>query len=358
MTAAITDYAQYAELRHGAEGQDPAALREVAGQFEALFVQSMLESMRDASLGDPLFGDNEGHEMYRDLLDQQLAVDVSSGKGIGLAELLVRQLGGEPPPDAGPEYDYPLNRLSDGNDVAVARHAEAGGYSMPRDNTSAGFALTRRSSAEGSMNAVRRAATSERPATYSPTKPDVPEAREPGPNGSMPAYGWSDPASFARELWPHAQRVASMLDIAPEAVMAQAALETGWGRHVMPAAHGGISNNLFGIKASGDWQGDSVTHSTLEFADGVARQEVARFRAYDDLADSFDDYTKLLAANPRYREVLGQGNDVEGFARAIADSGYATDPDYAEKISRVANGDLMNRVLAPLKNVPALSIQD
>ena len=282
MTAAITDFTQFTALRTGAENNDPEVLREVAGQFEALFVEMMLKNMREASLGDPLFGDSDQHEMYQGMFDQQLAVEMASGKGIGLAEMLVRQLGGEAPPATGTQDSFGI------------------------------------------------------PATL---RGDVQERRP----------LWSDPESFARAVWPHAKRAAERLNVAPEAVLAQAALETGWGAHVMQRADGSSSFNLFGIKAGGSWSGDTVGKRTLEFEAGVARTELARFRAYDDVAGTFDDYCDLLAGNPRYDNVANHGDDIDGFARALQDSGYATDPAYAEKIRRVAEGDRMQGIVKSLK---------
>ena len=313
MTAAITDFTQFAELRRGADSNDPAALREVASQFEALFLQTMLKSMREASLGDPLFGDNDGHEMYMEMLDQQLAVEMSSGKGIGLADMLVQQLGGKSAAPAPAAANVPLPEIP------------------PRFAT---------------LAAKRDEPT---PAETTATAPNVSPPRK---------SNWDTAESFARDVWPHALRVAKRLNIAPVAVLAQAALETGWGKHVMSGRDGTFSNNLFGIKASGDWDGNSVARRTIEYADGIARHEVAKFRAYDDVAESFDDYADFLATRPRYAAVLESGSDIEGFANAIADSGYATDPAYAEKISRVANSETMNRVLTPLKNAAAASINE
>lgn len=313
MTAAITDFSQYAELRRGADSRDPAVLREVAGQFEALFLQSMLKSMRDASLGDPLFGNNDGHEMYQEMFDQQLAVEMSSGKGIGLADMLVQQLGGK-------------------EAIPVPSTVSAG---LPKIPPRAARAAAKHGGLEATM-----------------TAPDVPAAAvRTKPN-------WDNAENFARDIWPHAQRVAKRLNVAPEAVMAQAALETGWGKHVMSSRDGTFSHNLFGIKASDDWQGESVARRTVEYADGIARNEVAKFRAYDDVAASFDDYAEFLSTRPRYAAVIGSGADIDGFANAIADSGYATDPAYAQKISRVANSETMNRVLEPLKNAAAVSINE
>ncbi len=285
MTAAITDFSHFAALRRGADGHDPEVLREVAGQFEALFLESMLKSMREATPGDPLFGDSHSHDMYRGLLDQQLAMEMASGKGIGLAEMLVRQLGGEQAAKVPPERPF-----------AIAR--------------------------------TERAAAA---------KPDI---------------EWHDAESFAKAVWPHAKRAASRLGVAPEGLLAQAALETGWGRRVMAGADGGSSLNLFGIKAGLAWHGPSVTQSTLEFDGDVARREEASFRAYGSVAESFDDYADLIAGSPRYAAARGSGADIDNFAGALQAGGYATDPEYAAKISRVAGSDTMRRVLDALK-IPA-----
>lgn len=270
MTAAITDFTQYTGLRAAAGHNDPAALREVASQFEALFVQSMLKNMREASLGDPIFGNSDQHDMYQEMMDQQLAVEMASGKGIGLADMLVRQLGGE-------------------------------------------------------------------------------EASKLTSTNSQVTPAWSNPQSFARDIWPHAERAAKELDVAPEAIVAHAALETGWGAHVMPDRGGASSNNLFGIKAGTSWSGDEVTKKTLEYDASVPRHEYARFRAYNTIDATFDDYAEFLK-NPRYDDVRGHGNDVAGFARALQASGYATDPDYASKLTSVVESPTMRRAVAELKN--------
>ena len=285
MTATITDFNHFAGLRAAADNRDPAALREVASQFEALFLQTMLKSMREASLGDPLFGNSDQHEMYQGMMDQQLALDMASGKGIGLADMLVRQLGGE----------------------------------------------------------------------------DASKLTRTAPVKASPA--WSDPREFARDVWPHAERAGRKLGVAPEAIVAQAALETGWGKHVMPDKDGGSSFNLFGIKASGGWSGEQVSKQTLEFEDGVPRRQSAKFRAYTDVAGTFDDYTRFLSDNPRYSNVRGHGNDVSGFASALQASGYATDPHYADKITRVLESPTMKSVIRELKNSstrpigPSLSVR-
>ncbi|NNC76699.1 MAG: flagellar assembly peptidoglycan hydrolase FlgJ [Woeseiaceae bacterium] len=335
MTAAITDFAQYSDLRMGAKGNDPEVLREVAGQFEALFLQSMLKSMRDASLGDPLFGDNDAHEMYEGMMDQQLAMEMSSGKGIGLAEMLVRQLGGEEAARSSPERSYGLQKYQSGGDskeFAIhmgKKSAEPRSYEIKRgDGAAKEYAIDR---AEKSY----------------PINQSI---------GNTQSHAWETPEKFVRDIWPHAQRVARQLNVPAEGVMAQAALETGWGKHVMPGQNGNNSFNLFGIKAGSSWSGDKVARQTVEFDGDVARVEVAQFRAYDDVRETFEDYARLLTANSRYSSVPGHGDDVRGFAAALQESGYATDPDYAEKISRVAGSDTMTRVLADLKITGAAPI--
>ncbi len=275
MTSAITDFNQFTALRVAANQNSPAVLREVAGQFEALFVQTILKNMREASLGDPLMGDSNQFEMYQGLMDQQLALEMSSGRGIGLADMLVRQLGG----------------------------SEA----LPAEPQAAALPLAAR----------------------------VAPAPEPA---------WTDAESFARDVWPHAERVAKRLNVPTEAIVAQAALETGWGAHVPQRRDGSSSFNLFGIKAGQNWSGSRVTKPTLEFENGLPKPQLANFRAYDDVAATFDDYSELLLDNPRYAQVRNHGGDVTAFAEALQSSGYATDPAYAVKIQSIADSDVIQRV--------------
>lgn len=143
-------------------------------------------------------------------------------------------------------------------------------------------------------------------------------------------------ADFVERLLPHAREAASRLGVAPELVVAHAALESGWGRRPLSHADGRDSHNLFGIKAGTGWKGEVVEVLTTEHEAGVDVKRRERFRAYPDPAAAFADYAQLLAGNPRYREALGVGGDATAFARALADGGYATDPQYALKLARVA----------------------
>ena len=209
-------------------------------------------------------------------------MEMSSGRGIGLAEMLVQQLGGE---------------------------------ARPVQQTRESFSLSAPS---------RVTARNDKPA-------------------------WSSPGAFARDVWPHVERVAQKLNIAAEALLAQAALETGWGEHVMQRSNGVSSYNLFGIKAGQNWSGSSVARPTLEFVEGVAQRRVERFRAYPDLAAAFDDYASLIGDNPRYDTVRNQGADTGGFAGALQDAGYATDPFYARKIAGILRGATMRAAINDLK---------
>ena len=297
----VTDFAQFTDLRALAGRDRDTALEQVADQFEALFVQEMLKSMRDAGFGDPIFGESGGGGMYRDLFDQQIANDIASGPGIGLADLLVRQLGGN--------SGRALSTPAPANAVIAAPVSGTGAAGTARDA-------------------------------------DAPDREA----------HWDNPREFVAQILPHAREVAERLGISPLGVIAQAALETGWGQHVMPGDAGGSSLNLFGIKAGGDWEGGAVTRDTLEFEGGAMQPRREAFRAYDSLADTFRDYGAFLENRKRYAGVRARDDDVAGFADALQRAGYATDPDYAAKIRRVAGGATMRGILGALKETDLLSL--
>jgi flagellar protein FlgJ len=143
-------------------------------------------------------------------------------------------------------------------------------------------------------------------------------------------------AAFAQALWPDAQQAARQLGVNPVTLLAQAALETNWGRSVPQSANGATSNNLFGIKATAAWSGPAVANETQEYSGGSASTVKAQFRAYGSAGQCFQDYVDLLKSNPRYAAALGTGNDVQAFGSALQQGGYATDPAYASKLTAVA----------------------
>jgi len=322
-----TDFGHLADLRRQAQADPDKALSAVARQFESLFIKMMLKSMREAGFGDPYF-DSSQQELYRDMFDNQISLEMARGQGIGLAEALSRQLGryvhrtetgagsGTPLPTAG----------------AVPPSARQARHARPHTPGSGGD-LTHaiedppEPAWEALPDTLSPAATSRRPV-----------ARE------MPPF--AGPADFVQRLWPHAQAAAAELGVSPRALIAQAALETGWGRHISRDAAGRSSNNLFNIKADARWDGPSVTVSTLEFRDGLPRREFARFRAYDSIADSFRDYVNFLRGNPRYERALAKADEPEAFVTELQQAGYATDPRYAEKIIDILRRDTWQVVAA------------
>jgi flagellar protein FlgJ len=298
--AVYTDLAGLGQLRRGAGQNDPAAIRKVAEQFEGLFTRMMLKSMRDAVGPDPMFGSDQ-QQMYQGMADDQLSVQLSKGKGLGLADMLVRQL----------------------QKMGVAG-AEAAGKRTGASGTAAASPGT--ASISSSAPYALKAGT----AAYAAAQADA---------STTPATAaYSDQqSSFIREMWPHAEQAAQQLGINPRNLLAQAALETNWGRNLPQDPAGRSSNNFFGIKASANWNGDTVGAATREYSGPMATNTTSRFRAYDSPAQSFQDYVALLRGNPRYSAALNTGADVNAFAAGLQRGGYATDPDYARKISAVAD---------------------
>ncbi len=292
----VNDFAALTALRKEARAQSPEALREAARQFESLFTRMMLESMRSASMGDPLFG-SDSADFYQGMFDDQLAVELSKGRGLGLADMLIEQL----------------------TRAGMSEATQADSPQAPDLSSNSG------SSRETPVTALPLGAT----ANWQP----------------------QNRQEFVTGLWPHAEAAGRALGVDPRVLLAHAALETGWGKSFPTSSDGRVSYNLFGIKAAGSWRGDSVGSRTLEFENGVAAQRLERFRAYESPAESFQDYVAFLQRSERYREVLGTGSDVRAFATALQRGGYATDPDYANKLTAVAArlGVVSDSTAAPLK---------
>lgn len=303
-----TDFQGLAKLRAEARSDSPKALREAARQFEALFLQQMLKSMRDASLGEGLM-ENDQTKHYQGMYDQQLAIELSKGRGLGLAETLMRQLGGQFP--AG-EEGAPA---ASGGTPGLAGLGEAGRAPATLDRIAARVA---------------------------PVAAPAPEA---GASVSSEPLAWDSPHAFVRALRPHAERSAAALGTRPEVLIAQAALETGWGRAMPRHEDGRPSHNLFGIKADGRWEGDRVAVPTMEFRDGAMQREKASFRSYDSLAAGFEDYVNFLRDNPRYRQALEAAGDGVRYVRELQEAGYATDPEYADKINAILGGERLASAL-------------
>ena len=292
-------------MRHQAESDSNGALPAVAKQFESMFTEMLLKSMREANFGDPLF-DSQAGDQWQDMYDQQLSLNLSQhGKGLGIADMLVRQLGG---------------------------HNGQGGESK---------AATADPSATGLVDGWRQRLYEVADATRS---------------AGRAAMAWlpADAEAFVRELAPQASVVAKELGLSLRTVLAQAALETQWGKHMPTHADGSSSFNLFGIKAGNGWGGSRVNVPTVEYEGGIAVRKQAQFRSYKSTADSLADYADLISKDPRYAQARGRGDDVLGYAKALTEGGYATDPDYAGKVAAIANSSMMRDALGALKKMTSL----
>jgi flagellar protein FlgJ len=320
-----TDMSGFAGLRSAAQKDQASALPVVAKQFESIFTQMMLKSMRDASsaMGDDIMGSQAG-SAYRDMFDKQLSVTLSQGKGIGIADMLIRQLGGAQSAQGGSSD----NALFAGV-TGAASTADAVSSKSDQDS--------------GLMNSLERILG------------NAGKAVGDGATAVASAVGKltiGSPEEFVQKLAPHAIEAAKKLGVSVRALLAQAALETGWGKH-MPAQGSTTSFNMFGIKAGSSWDGKRVNVPTLEYENGVAVRKKDSFRAYDSPSDSFKDYADMVASSPRYADAVGRGDDVKGFAKALVDGGYATDPSYAQKLAAIANGPVMKQALAALEHFAA-----
>ncbi len=322
-----TDIQGLAGLRRAAGKDGRAALPAVARQFEAVFTQMLIKSMRDASFGGGIL-DSAQSNQWRDLFDKQIALSLANdGKGMGIAAMLVRQLGGKP-----------ASTPAATADPTALSPQERAARTIADIATRAGSVAAKRPepASDGSGFLDRALAF----------------AKQAGSSALHAAHDWvfSGPEDFVQKLAPYAQAVAQQLGVSVRAVLAQAALETGWGQHMPKQANGSSSYNLFGIKAGSGWEGQRANVPTLEFEGGAAVRRTAAFRAYPGPLQSLADYARLLTGSPRYAAALRQGDNVAGFANALCSAGYASDPGYAAKLTAIADSDTMRDALASLKD--------
>lgn len=274
------DFSRFADLREHAGEDNNAAVNKIADEFEALFVDMMLKAARDAASDDGLFS-SQAMSTYREMLDRQLAHEVARVHDFGIGGSIRRDFGQHLKLDEQPDSVKP----SESDAPQTLRRYEGATAPLwqgPRPVPSTASALDR--------------------------------------------------DSFAQSLHPHAASAAQALGVNTEVLLAQAALETGWGEKIIRRADGSSSHNYFGIKAGPGWRGEFVQVPTTEYVDGRAISVKARFRAYPDAAAAFADYAKFIQQNPRYQQALAQAADSQAYASQLANAGYATDPDYASKI--------------------------
>ncbi|MBU1264497.1 MAG: flagellar assembly peptidoglycan hydrolase FlgJ [Gammaproteobacteria bacterium] len=321
------------QLRLDAKNATPESLKQAAQQFEAVFMNMLMKSMREAAPQDGML-DSEQTRMYTSMLDQQLTQRMAS-RGIGLAEVMVRQLSSAlevPPPGEGATQSFPLNAPQAGADLLRAQVPQGGVAAYaPQGNADplrvkAGVESY---APQGDADPLRAKARVE---SYAPgLVAPPPAAATPARSGAAPAHV----EAFVQRLLPHAQAASASTGIPARFMLGQAALESGWGKAEIRGADGQNSHNLFGIKAGASWKGKTVDIVTTEYVNGKPQKQVDTFRAYDSYADSFRDYANLLRNNARYQNVLAQGHDAAGFAQGLQQAGYATDPKYAQKLMSV-----------------------
>ena len=387
-SGAFTDLNRLNKLKVGDRESD-GNMRKVAQEFESLFLNEMLKSMRSANevLGKDNPLNTPAAKQYQEMYDQQLSVTLSrQGGGIGLADVLMRQMSknkaavpgeaaaataltAEVKAPAATTVDSPFVRSSgqrplwasrvattpaaaaDGhkNDMAMLNQRRLALPSKLTDRLLAGIVP----SADPARTALNTATV---PGRTSPGLDAVLKgSRQPmlsasGAQGRMQIYGravaqpplapakqaFESPDAFVATMLPMAQQAADRIGVDPLYLVAQAALETGWGKSVMRQQDGSSSHNLFGIKATGSWQGAQARAITSEFKGGQMVKETADFRSYDSYQDSFHDLVTLLQSNNRYKDVLNAADKPEQFVRELQKAGYATDPEYASKISQIA----------------------
>ena len=281
-------------LKQAAKENSPEAIKEVAKQFEAIFMNMMLKSMREASSSEDNPFDNEQSRTFTAMLDQQLSSNLSS-KGLGLAEVLARQLS---------KTDNVTNMATSVDDIDAKVNFDKNSLTTTHSNL---------------FNANPIIAN---PLTVA-SKVETNKSSE------------LSVAAFQAKMAEHAQEASRSTGIPANLMLGQAALESGWGKREIKSADGTNSHNLFGIKATGNWDGKVVETMTTEYINGIKQKRIEKFRAYDSYADSFKDFAQLMQNNPRYEKVLSNMHNPQAYAKAMQQSGYATDPQYASKLANV-----------------------
>jgi flagellar protein FlgJ len=293
-----TDLNALSGLKNNA--RSPQAIHAIAQQVDALFLQMMLKSMRDASASTAESDSNE-MGMYQDMFDKQVALTLSQHQDLGLGSMVTRQM------------------------TAAAASASAPAHA-PAYAPSPAHAPAQ----------VPASAPAPAPASAPASTPSAAP-----PSASLQGSA----ARFVSEVLPAITRTAQALGVSPLGMLAQAALETGWGTRMPRTADGAPSLNIFGIKAGETWDGGRASAKTLEFSGGAATLQHTSFRAYGSVEESVADFANVLKNSPRYRATISAGGNVEGYINGIAQSGYATDPKYGEKLHDILHSNTLHMAL-------------
>lgn len=351
-------------LRVQAQKDEKGALKEAAKQFEGIFIQMLMKSMRDANAAfksdNPM--NSETTAFFEQMRDQQMSVDLSNKGMLGLAEMMVQQLDPENSPITPASVlrgnsDYKVNPS-----MFVAPATELDKDTLdaiaPKDQIAASHSvidhaqsmqpmtakLSRVLSGDQLDSVLRGEQLTSQALQMGKSLPpvDTPMAKSKG----IAVSQFTSPEHFISVLYPHAEKAAKSLGTSAEVLIAQSALETGWGQKVVRRNDGTMSNNLFNIKADKRWQGDKTSVNTLEFEKGIAVQQKADFRMYDNLEQSFNDFVSFISQGDRYQDARKVAAEPTQFIKALQKAGYATDPQYANKVINV-----MKSVKEGLKSV-------
>jgi flagellar protein FlgJ len=387
-SGSYSDLNRLNQLKVGKDRDGAENVRKVAQEFESLFMNEMLKSMRSAT--EVMSQDNpfnsQASKQYQDMHDQQLSVTLSKeGGGIGLADVLIRQLSKQQEPTEKPNPFAQVAQTEGAkwssspnaavakmdpvrNDAQLLNQRRLALPGRPIERTFVESADAQVASAESLKNGTLAEQTGKtqplvnlawQPATAFAAPTDAPlivngvEAAAPGAPGKT---RFSSPAEFIATMLPMAEKAAKRLGVEPRFLVAQAALETGWGKSMIKQKDGSNSHNLFGIKANG-WNGESAKVTTTEYVNGKATKQVAGFRAYDSFEQSFNDYVRLLENNDRYKpaiQVASASGDSERFVNELQRAGYATDPQYARKINQIARKVQTYQTIADASSAPAM----
>ncbi|WP_394202896.1 flagellar assembly peptidoglycan hydrolase FlgJ [Marinagarivorans algicola] len=325
--AAYTDLNSLQKIK--SEEDKDIALQQVAKQFESMFVSILFKGMRQANavFEKGNMGHSNAEKMYRDMYDQQLSLNISQSRGLGIADVVYRQLKGNVP------------RQANVQEFKIDDSQKLLGLS-PYLKADQQFAssLTPEQKANGS-----KITTEKNRNRASDITPPVSTASS-GNISGIPLEA-KTPLEFAQQLLPMAKKIAGAVGLDPLMTIAQAALETGWGQHVIKDALGQSSYNLFNIKADSRWKGESVSTNTLEYRNGIPQKETARFRRYNSIEEGLRDFVDFMQSNPRYTKALSTKDNPTRFIHELQQAGYATDPAYAQKVQSVYRG--LQKDLAP-----------
>ncbi len=328
------------QSRDSDDATKQGALKEAAQQFEGIFMKMLLSSMRKAQ--DVLASDSplnsQSTKFYRDMHDQQMAVELSSNGSLGLTDLIVRQLGGDSDNFTPSSVLRNDGNLPLANPLASTSTARQKNTLLTQIDTHEAVEATASATAHHNKDSVHRSfvpGIAGQPRVDMSFSGALKQSANQGVNTATPSF--EQPKDFVSALVKPAKRVQEKLGVPFEVVIAQAALETGWGQKIIKGQDGNSSNNVFNIKADSRWNGDKVSKETLEFEQGAMVKKVAPFRRYQSISESVNDYVNFLSNNERYAPALQKPSNVEHFLHGLQKAGYATDPHYANKILATLN---------------------